>query len=886
MAINIASHLLSSSLVSNTAEIASTLKDAITINSSETSPIITEFGGTEKRIIKTFVHDEHKRHVESTRFDRVLNKVLGEQAKSLKQIAQYLSPSEQRKQSDYLASKLGNFGAGTVNSPISAIPDMLSLLPDLLGGSDSTKTKGGPASKGKWGKFKRITKFLGKTAGKVAGGLGLAGLFSQGEAPAYTPDIASQNTGGTTTEEESAKRNSATADEEAKAKSKSKVSQSDADFKEASPKPNNTETVRETTTHSITNNNNTSSTHATETNNNLVERERINTVNERLSTNVPEVKSSSSPLSALGEAADDIKPKGGLFSSLSKGFGKALGGIVTVAAAIPDVLDTVSVFNDDKATTQDKAESAGGTAGKIVGGVAGGSLGGTIGSTIGAGVGMLFGGVGAIPLSIAGGFIGSAVGSWLGSEGGEEVGKDIGSAVAKVIPDETKKNDEENAAIATPAPEILPDAVTKQQDSNAVDINAITPITGKQVGADTVQLQPPVPAVSAESIILPPLPLPPAPMGMVNNIQPLRTNTSSPSSSSSSSSTAINSNTNDTTTAMTVTNVKGETVALPSAAIVTNALSSMEQPVAATAQSVPSPSPVQTSFESGVGAEGDINSQSSSMSNIIDKSVSVFKGLASLPMVSTVVDFISKYNPMTLGKQLGTDTAATPAASSSSTSYTNTDLNNQYQSVMESVLNTITKTSPLAAVGSLVAGPAVNLFGEGQTAPIINTVSNVLSSISNLGSSSAAKLFGLGSDSNSSSDINNLTNSNTNNEFKFNKSSPSFNSKYSAKSNSSSLTSISSILGLDDGEFVRSASAYAPPVSSAEFNRENYVEPASSTDMVQLDKTMKETFIVKEQQAASSPNVSMTQRDVSINLNNTPMVTNDLGLLIINSGVV
>ena len=50
---------------------------------------------------------------------------------------------------------------------------------------------------------------------------------------------------------------------------------------------------------------------------------------------------------------------------------------------------------------------------------------------------------------------------------------------------------------------------------------------------------------------------------------------------------------------------------------------------------------------------------------------------------------------------------------------------------------------------------------------------------------------------------------------------------------------------------------------------------------------MKETLIIKEQSAASaSPNVSTMQRDVSINLNNTPMVTNDLGLLIINSGVV
>jgi hypothetical protein len=180
MAINIAQHLLSSALVSNTADIANTLKDALTIKSSETSPTITEFGDTEKNIFKKFVHDEHKHYVEDRRFDRVLSKILGEQNKSLKQIANYLSPTQQRKQFDYLASLLGNFGTnGTVDSPVSAIPDMLSFLPDLFGGDDKhKKPRPGQKPKGFFGKFKKL---LGKGSGKFAALFGLGSLIADGE---------------------------------------------------------------------------------------------------------------------------------------------------------------------------------------------------------------------------------------------------------------------------------------------------------------------------------------------------------------------------------------------------------------------------------------------------------------------------------------------------------------------------------------------------------------------------------------------------------------------------------------------------------------------------------------------------------------------------------
>jgi type I restriction enzyme M protein len=115
MAINIAQHLLSSALVSNTADIANTLKDALTIKSSETSPTITEFGDTEKNIFKKFVHDEHKHYVEDRRFDRVLSKILGEQNKSLKQIANYLSPTQQRAELQRQIWQIANDVRGSVD---------------------------------------------------------------------------------------------------------------------------------------------------------------------------------------------------------------------------------------------------------------------------------------------------------------------------------------------------------------------------------------------------------------------------------------------------------------------------------------------------------------------------------------------------------------------------------------------------------------------------------------------------------------------------------------------------------------------------------------------------------------------------------------------------
>jgi hypothetical protein len=187
----------------------------------------------------------------------------------------------------------------------------------------------------------------------------------------------------------------------------------------------------------------------------------------------------------------------------------------------------------------------------------------------------------------------------------------------------------------------------------------------------------------------------------------------------------------------------------------------------------------------------------------------------------------------------------------------------------------------LAGPVGLLAGPVAELF-EGQFSPIINTVKDVLSFGSDLGSRTANALFS------TSDEANPNISSAFNTQYLGGSSSQSANSN-SFISNSNSAGLIHAALGISpsDDALSHSASAYAPPVMSDEFNRERYVEPASSTDMVQLDKTMKETLIIKEQSAApASPNVSTMQRDVSINLNNTPMVTNDLGLLIINSGVV
>jgi hypothetical protein len=244
--------------------------------------------------------------------------------------------------------------------------------------------------------------------------------------------------------------------------------------------------------------------------------------------------------------------------------------------------------------------------------------------------------------------------------------------------------------------------------------------------------------------------------------------------------------------------------------------------------------------------------------------------LATLPVVSSVMSFISKYNPLsigsTLGKEVGSATATTmptseiitgTAARPDLTGYNpNVNVNAESsKSVTSTILETLAKTTPIGAAVSMSA-PLASLVAD-SLAPVINNVSSVFAPVSNLGKSVASAM---GFDSVGNPNV-----------------------AYSA---SSSMLNTKNSFNSRDLYADFAAPAYAPPVRSSDFSRESYVEPASSSDMVQLDKTIKETIIRDSQPSPAPVSTSSMQRDVSINLNNTPMVANDLGLLIINSGVV
>jgi hypothetical protein len=327
---DLVSHLMSSALVSNTADIANTLKDAVTINSSNESPVVTEFGESDKRIFKNFIHNEEKTQHHTMRLDRRIAAALGDQVVSLKQIAKYLSPLEQKRQMDYLASRLSNFGAGTVNSPVGpSLFDAASLIPDLLGGNEKVpkKTK---LPHEKPGMFKRFGKFLKGKGGKLAGLLGIGALID-GAATAYSPDIINQGQGTTSGTEpqpdaESERANKEKVSESERAKGTSNASEPTANKTNISsnsnsnsstetpeakaktkPITNEIHTATSSTVETNTVNNNSelrTNTTSTSSNTNTIERERVNTVNERLGTNIPEAKAGLSTTTAVNAAED------------------------------------------------------------------------------------------------------------------------------------------------------------------------------------------------------------------------------------------------------------------------------------------------------------------------------------------------------------------------------------------------------------------------------------------------------------------------------------------------------------------------------------------------------------------------------------------------------
>jgi hypothetical protein len=64
------------------------------------------------------------------------------------------------------------------------------------------------------------------------------------------------------------------------------------------------------------------------------------------------------------------------------------------------------------------------------------------------------------------------------------------------------------------------------------------------------------------------------------------------------------------------------------------------------------------------------------------------------------------------------------------------------------------------------------------------------------------------------------------------------------------------------------------------------VDQPSSTDIAKLESTIKETTVIKEIENTRVVASNSTVRDTAINLQNTPVMVNDFGLIVINSGVV
>ena len=71
-----------------------------------------------------------------------------------------------------------------------------------------------------------------------------------------------------------------------------------------------------------------------------------------------------------------------------------------------------------------------------------------------------------------------------------------------------------------------------------------------------------------------------------------------------------------------------------------------------------------------------------------------------------------------------------------------------------------------------------------------------------------------------------------------------------------------------------------------EFPRAQAIEQPSSADFSRLENTIKETTVVKEGSTSVIAVNGGNGKDVSINFNNTPIMVNDLGLIVVNNGIL
>ena len=81
----------------------------------------------------------------------------------------------------------------------------------------------------------------------------------------------------------------------------------------------------------------------------------------------------------------------------------------------------------------------------------------------------------------------------------------------------------------------------------------------------------------------------------------------------------------------------------------------------------------------------------------------------------------------------------------------------------------------------------------------------------------------------------------------------------------------------------REASTIQP---APEFPRAQAIEQPSSADISRLENTIKETTVIKEGGTSVIAVNGGNGKDVSINFNNTPIMVNDLGLIVVNNGIL
>ena len=433
-------------------------KEAVKAKTVPMSPVVQDFDNESRKLFKNHFLIDEKISKEELKTDKRILAALKEQSKHLRDLSGYLNPTAQRKNTqllyDRLKSIVENIKASANNND--------GVLGGLLVGNGGVDTSSNRNRKGnkttvseakkKPGFFSRSGGKLGKLFGVAAAGLGIGSLFGiskdvDGAAPATSPDtplIDNNNKTPTTVEQK-------TKDTAGKTKSLPQ------------------ETMKD----------------------------------------VPDAKKVSAPNADVLD--DDIKVKGkggGWASKLTGSMGRMLGVAATVATAVPDVIDTAKVVNDESATTEEKSRKVGATTGKVAGGVGGAVVGGNVGAWVGGGIGALFGGVGAVPGAFIGGVLGSAIGGWLGSEGGEVIGDAVGGAVAEAIPN---KKPQEAVAVTKEAP----------NSPTQPPVTTVPPgvVKDKDVGG-TVKEVKVVETQSVQTVTEPLTPYEPPSLGRVNEFKP------------------------------------------------------------------------------------------------------------------------------------------------------------------------------------------------------------------------------------------------------------------------------------------------------------------------------------------------------------------------------